>query len=247
MTARKLILGTFLAVLLAALASAAGDVWKSKPFSQWDEKDIRKILSDSPWSKAVQVPAAWTAGGASSTELPSATQEHAPGGGIMGGGMGAPSAPSAPQVSQATFVVRWISSRTIREALLRSAVLGGKMKEEEAEKQAAQLMDVYQVMVVGQDMRPFQGVDEKELVAKTYLTTKKTKQKIAATGVQFDRGPDGKTVLVAAFTFPKQTSGGEPAIAADEKAVEFLCSVGGADIRVNFEIPKMDDAQGRDL
>jgi hypothetical protein len=234
-------------VLLASLAWAAGDVWKSKPFSQWDEKDIRKIMSDSPWSKAVQVPAAWTTGGESGSELPSATQEHPPGGGIMGGGMTPSAPPAAPQVPQATFFVRWISSRTIREALLRTEVLSGKMKEEDAEKQAAQPMDVYQVMVVGQDMKPFQGVDEKELAAKTYLITKKTKQRIAATAVEFQRGPDGKAVLVAAFTFPKQAAGGEPTIAADEKGVEFFCSVGGANIRASFEIPKMDDAQGRDL
>jgi hypothetical protein len=247
MSVRKLNYGIVAVVILASFAWAAGDVWKSKPFAQWDEKDIRKILNESPWSKVVQVPAAWTTGGDSGTELPSAAQEHAPGGGVMGGGMSAGAPPAAPQVAQATFVVRWVSSRTIREALLRSQVLAGQMKEEDAEKRAAQPVDVYQVLIAGPDMKPFQGADEKALLAKTYLVTKKTKQRIAATGVEFERGPDGKTVLAAAFSFPKKTEVGEQTIAGDEKGAEFFCTIGGANIRASFEISKMDDAQGRDL
>lgn len=160
-------------------------------------------------------------------------------------GSGAP--PAAPQIPQATFVVRWVSSRTVRDAVLRDAVLGGRLKEQDAEKQAALPVEVYQVMIVGQDMKPFQGADEKSLTEKTYLLTKKTKQKIAAVGVEFQRGPDGKTVQAIAFAFPRKTASGEETIASDEKNVEFYSSVAGANIRASFDIPKMDDAKGRDL
>jgi hypothetical protein len=251
MAVRKLILGSLAISILASLAWAAGDPWKSKPYTQWDEKDVRKILSDSPWSKLVQVPAAWNTGGdsvgAPDPNLPSATQEHSPDGGVMGQGMGAPKPGAAPQIPQAAFAVRWFSARTTREALLRGQVLGGQMKEEEAEKRAALPVDTYQVAIAGPDMKPFQGADEKALLAKTYLTTKKTKQKIPAAAVEFERGPDGKTVLAAVFIFPKKSESGEQTIAADEKGAEFSCSVGGANIRAAFEISKMDDSQGRDL
>lgn len=247
---RKVILASFVLSVAAALAWAGGDPWKSKPFQQWDEKDVRKILGDSPWSKIVQVPAAWKTGG-DSTGVPdpatsSATQEHSPNGGIMGDrGSGAPPAP--PQVPQATFVVRWVSARTARKAVLRSAVLSGRMKEEDAEKQAALEVEVFQVLIVGQDMKPFQGADEKAILEKTYLLMKKTKQKVAAVGVEFQRGPDGKTVQAIAFAFPKKTASGEATIASDEKNVEFYCSVSGANVRASFDIPKMEDSQGRDL
>jgi len=241
--------GVFAAIMITAIAWANGEAWKSKPFAQWDEKDIRKILNDSPWSKVVQVPAAWTSGdsgGSSGSTLPSAAQEHAPGGGIMGGS-GTPTPPSAPQVPQAEFVVRWASSRTVREAFLRAAVLGGRIKQEEAEKQAAQPMEVYQVLIVGQDMKPFQGADDKALLEKTYLLTKKTKQRIPAVAVEYQRGSDGKTVQAAAFSFPKKSSSGEATISPDEKGVDFFCSAGGANLRASFEPPKMEDSQGRDL
>jgi hypothetical protein len=247
MAVRKLIFGILAIAILASLAWAAGDPWKSKPYTQWDEKDVRKILSDSPWSKIVQVPAAWTTGDSGGSTLPSATQEHSPDGGVMGGGVGAPKPEAAPQIPLANFAVRWISARTVREALLRSQVIAGQMKEDEAEKRAALPVDTYQVLVAGPDMKPFQGVDEKALLEKAFLITKKTKQKIPTAGVEFERGPDGKTVLAAAFSFPKKTESGEPTIAMDEKGAEFNCSIGGANIRATFEIPKMDDSQGRDL
>src|SRR5579863_10298660 len=38
---------------------AGGDPWKSKPYQQWDSKDILKIVNDSPWAKLVRVDAPW--------------------------------------------------------------------------------------------------------------------------------------------------------------------------------------------
>ena len=247
---RRVIFAGFVLSVAAALAWAGSDPWKSKPFGQWDEKDVRKILGDSPWSKIVEVTAAWKTGGDSSgvpdPATSSATQEHSPSGGIMGE-RGSGAAPAPPQVPQATFIVRWVSARTARKAVLRSAVLSGRMKEEDAEKQAALQVEVFQVLIVGQDMKPFQGADEKAMLEKTYLLTKKTKQKIAAVGVEFQRGSDGKTVQAIAFAFPKKIASGEATIAADERNVEFYCSVAGANIRASFDLSKMEDSQGRDL
>jgi hypothetical protein len=243
---RKALVASFVLGMVATLAWAAGDPWKSKPFSQWDEKDVRRILADSPWSKVIQVPAAWMTGGATDPAVASAAQEHSANGGIMGDrGAGAP--PAVPKVPQATFVVRWLSSRTVREAVLRGEVLAGRMKQEDAEKKAAEPLEVYQVMIVGPDMKAFQGEEEKALVATTYLLLKKTKQKVPASGVEFQRGSDGKTVQVVAFSFPQKSATGEATIPPDEKNVEFYSSVGGANIRASFEIPKMEDAKGRDL
>jgi len=65
--------------------------------------------------------------------------------------------------------------------------------------------------------------------------------------VEFQRGPDGKTVQAIAFAFPRKTASAEETIASDEKNVEFYSSIAGANIRASFDIPKMDDAKGRDL
>lgn len=48
-----LVLGA-IAVCVAG-AAAAGDAWKDKPYQSWDQKDVLKILNDSPWSQSVMV------------------------------------------------------------------------------------------------------------------------------------------------------------------------------------------------
>jgi len=91
------------------------------------------------------------------------------------------------------------------------------------------------------------GADQKALKEGAFLLTKKTKQKIPAGSVELQKAPDGKKVLAAVFSFPMKTASGETSIAADEKAVDFSCLVGGAKIQAAFDVSKMEDKQGRDL
>ncbi|MGA8142391.1 MAG: hypothetical protein WB987_00690, partial [Candidatus Acidiferrales bacterium] len=59
----------------------------------------------------------------------------------MGGEYPQPSPSPEPQPSQSAqpaqtpYVVRWVSSRTIREAAVRRAMLSGQLKQEDATKE----------------------------------------------------------------------------------------------------------------
>src|SRR5580658_9815672 len=81
LTLRLLTLLTF----VAALTMWAADVWVAKPYTDWTDKDIQKIMSDSPWAKKVTVTFE-IAGGAG-----------APAGGAKGGGKGGGGGVSGPQ------------------------------------------------------------------------------------------------------------------------------------------------------
>jgi hypothetical protein len=244
----------FVFVGLAIVAWAGGDPWKSKPYQQWDSKDILRIVNDSPWAKVVHVDAPWKHDSGGSDSL-----DGVPAGGVRPAGMGGmgaqpSSAPPNPgansqnsQIPQAAFLVRWLSSRTIREAVLRSSVLSGKTKEEDAEKELAVPTDTYKVFVAGPDMKPFAIIEEDELKRGTFLQTKKTKQKISPSSVQIERTPDGLGVQAIVFVFPKRSQTGESTIAADEKGADFNCVAGPVRIEAPFDISKMDDAHGRDL
>jgi hypothetical protein len=247
-TMRKLIFGIMAMIFVAGLAMAGGDPWKSKPFGQWDEKDVRRILSDSPWSRPVQVHAPWKMDNSTASlgQSTNANQEK-PMGTLGGGAKAGPVIDPTQQIPLAPFIVRWFSARTVREAALRGAVLAGQMKQEDAENQAAQAPPVYLVLVAGPDTSPFEGTDEKTLKEGASLLTKKSKQKIPAINVELQKAPDGKKVLAAVFSFPMKTGGGESFIAADEKAMDFSCSVGGTKIQAAFDLSKMEDKQGRDL
>ena len=239
-SSRKFIATPLLLLVLAAQAWAGGDVWKVKPYQQWDANDIKKIFTDSPWCKTVQIDATWKTG---------SKYEMSDDGGIaLKTGQGTAGAGDDPSArGKATFAIRWTSARTIREAGYRNAVLEGQMKPEEAEKQLAQPLPVYQLFVGGRDMTPFEATDEKTLQAATFISGKKSKQKILPLKVAIQRSPDGKKIMGVVFAFPEKTDTGEPTVGPDEKALDFICVLSKTKIQTTFEIAKMEDAQGRDL
>jgi hypothetical protein len=264
---RKTIIGSLAFLAVVVLAWASSDPWKSKPYEQWDEKDVQKVMNSSPWAKVVTVDADWQAGGALSAPesggAPQPTPQAGgstgssgasrPGGMGGGGGAAAPSAgagggvPQAGPSPQASFVVRWVSSRAMREAFARSAVLNRQLNEQQAQQELAQIPDVYQVMIVGPQMQPFESVEEAAVKEQAFLAPKKTKEKVDASKVEFERSPDGKTVRVVIISFPKKTATGQATIAPEEKGAEFSVSVGKTTIKTSFDFSKMYDSQGRDL
>jgi hypothetical protein len=267
---RKAILGFLSVALFAAICWAGGDPWKDKPYAQWDDKDIQHVLSNSPWVHNVTVAAAWEPsapttelggyGGSGQTQPNAPSQPAAPsgGGGMKGGGGPAPgggggggAAPSGgmdmPNIPQATFSVFWLSSRTMRAALGRRAVLHSGRNEADVEKYVDQPVEDFEVTVQGRDMTPFSKNDETFFQSHATLEMKKSKDKVSPAKVTFERSQDGKTVTSATFFFPKRSSTGEATIAADEKEVTFACELGKSQLKVSFDPRKMSDQKGPDL
>jgi hypothetical protein len=250
---RKFFLSGCVALLFAALAWAGGDPWKSKPYQQWDAKDVRKVLDASPWAHSVQVEAPWiSADGAGDAD--SGATSSQPGPARAGpsarsgpGGSGPDTGAGGPQVALATFLVRWTSSRTVREAVLRNLILAGQMKEEAAAQQLAQPVETYEIVVAGPDMKPFRSVDDKILQNGAFLMDRKTKQKIAPSSVKIQNSEDGKKIVSVAFAFPKKSDTGISTIGADVKVVDFQCVVTNVKIEASFDTSKMADTVGRDL
>jgi hypothetical protein len=245
----KKLTGVLMAVLFATAAVYASDVWKDKDFEKWDQKDVDKILKDSPWSKQIQ----FGGGGAEGMAAPftatgdAANSNSVSGGG--GGGGGRNSAISGTGAMQGAgqrmdFTVCWYSSRTVREALLRRRELTGGTASEDARKAMTSELPTYQVLVQASNLGMF-GKDEEALKAHSYLTLKSNKEKIPALSVKIQRGQNDKPVAVV-YEFPKKSAAGEPTIGASEKGVEFYTEAGKTPLKVSFDITKMADKQGAD-
>jgi hypothetical protein len=251
---RKAISCAVTILIAASLIWAANDPWKSKPYQQWDDKDLRRIFNESPWAKVVQISSS-SVSAYDSGSLPAEPSSASPAQQTRGTGGGGqyplPSVPSpTPQSQQSTatpYVVRWVSSRTIREAAVRSAVLKGQLKPDDAAKDFAQTVDTYQVLVAGPNMKAFQGADEDSLKNAALLQMKRTKEKLTPSDVKIGRTADGTSIESVVFSFPKKSASGEPTIAPDEKGADFSTSAAGVKINVSFDFSKMEDSQGRDL
>lgn len=248
-----------MAILLMAVVAWASDPWKDKPYQDWNQKDIMKVLNDSPWVKTIRVPASWdrpnimSAGGMSG-QPNMAGQQNGTGGqsgmpnhpAVGGGGM--PSDNGMGQgvrgMREASFEARWISAKTMREALARMEVLNGKIGQPNAEQFVEETPPDYQIIVFGRDMAPFVKFDEAALAKHSYLQV--NRKKVAPANVKLSRGPNGKRVVAATFTFSK-TANGEPTIPPKTKSVDLICKLKGATLKFHFDPRKMKDKAGRDL
>jgi len=242
---RKIVFGCVTLLILAALARAGGDPWKSKPFQQWTESDITTIFQSSPWAKSnVQPMGAWQPMGSQTTSGVGVMNEGGNGGGthIDGGASLERDAIARAQ----HYNVLWWSSRTIRAASLRRAVLHGTMSEADAENALAQPAGDYEILVTSNNMTIFEKRGEKAFERVATLEVKKSRHKIAPSRVEFQLG-SGDNVIGAIFHFPKKDPSGGPYIAPEEKEVEFFLQVGDAKILTSFDLRKMVDSRGEDL
>ena len=229
-------LGLLVAVLLGSTLLWAGDKpWKAKPYQQWNEKELQAILTDSPWVRITPIQRSW---------LPIAEKDVA--GEPMVNGSVRQLPATAERASEGTWrelnvQVFWQSSRVMRAATARQAVLHGENVD--VDKYASQPQDEYQIIVRMEDMTPFQQHDEKFFQENAFLLMKKGKDKSTATHVVYERNSKG-LVTDAIFFFPKTTASGAPTVSADESEVQFSCKIGDTTVRVGFRPRDMVDQSG---
>jgi len=228
-------------LLLGPLAWASGEPWKGKPYQQWDDKDLQRVFTDSPWARTMTLTRTW---------LPLSSKDF-PEGPLQGTARKLPKeierSDEATLGADVNFNVYWASSRVMRAASARQAALHGGGKEVDVEKYAGEPQEEFQIVIQGPDMAPFARKDEKFFQASAFLQMRKTKLKTSPSHVHYERAEDNRIVIAAVFFFQKKDPSGEPRIAADEKSVEFTCKIEGGSLRVNFEPQRMVDQNGRDL
>jgi hypothetical protein len=180
-------------------------------YKQWDATDVRKILNDSPWSKPVETERKEKKHG---LEAPAGAPKVA---GVPGEDEEDEQEEKndEPQIGEkdkkkddVKFLVRWVSSRTLREASIHGQVLQGRIAEADEDKTLPPAADDYELALVGTDMSSFRGADESTLRDKTYLTAKKSKERITASQVEIVRASDGKRITAIVFHFPKKSAAG---------------------------------------
>lgn len=234
------------AVLLALLLEvtlvwAADKPWKTKPFQQWDQKELQTILTDSPWVRVTTIQRTW---------LPVSEKDVAPdpqiNGGVRqmpaGGGQAAIRAGEGSWRELNVFIY-WQSSRVMRAATARQAVLHGENVD--VEKYASEPQSEYQIILRMEDMTPFVQHNEEFFKTSAFLQMKKGKSKISPSHVLYERNQKG-LIQNAVFFFPKTGPSG-PAVSGDETEVQFSCKIGDSTVHADFRPREMADQSGPDL
>jgi hypothetical protein len=231
----------FTLVLGVTVAWAADKPWKAKPFKEWTDKDIQTILTESPWVRVTPIQRTW---------LPVAEKDVAPDPQLKGGVRQMPNASTATNTPvregegswrELNVIIYWQSSRVMRAATARQAVLHGETLD--VDKYASEPQSEYQLILRMEDMTPFVQHDEKFFQDNAFLQTKKGKDKISPSHVVYEKKANG-SIQDAIFFFPKATSAGSPTVSPDEKEVQFSCKIADTTVRVGFRPQEMVDQSG---
>jgi hypothetical protein len=228
------------AALLLAMNLSAGEPWKQKSYKVWNENDVRQILNDSPWAKRIVV---------ESDEAKHAGMETSESGeseGAAGEESGEGGGRGEDVRGRITFVVRWVSSRCMRQAWVRGEVLQKRISESDIDKFLPPPSDDSQLLILGRDMSLFKKLDEATLLAKSFLLVTKSKQTISPNAVNIVRLPDGKGIKGILFHFPKNPLVTSTSTASHNE-LKFVSRVGATEIRAIFDLQKMVDREGIDL
>jgi len=188
----------FTALGMAAAAAWAGEVWKEKPPAEWTEKDVRRILEDSPWAKAITVRAEWTLPGREGYEAGHRVQLESVWADQGGGPVSGTHRDAA--VPVARFILRWASSRTVRAALLREAFLRGVRNSWEAAQEPGRPWEEIEMVLLADPTVRFPRASAAELQANTYLLPRSAGQRIPVSRLEIRRRADGAIAAVAFFS-----------------------------------------------
>lgn len=255
-----------LGIFAVGTAALASDAWKDKPYQSWDQKDIQEILNNSPWGRQDVVSAPAGGGSLDAPKVSTPTSSRTSGGVVLakpgedvpdtatGGAHGSAASPGSAGSDSANsprgdqiYVARWVSSRTIREAMARVGELNGHPAPDAAQKIAA-VPDTYELLIISSNLSDFQQAGEGVLKDSIYLETKKNHEKIVPSKITLaTTGPNDPQVRGVIIDFPRKNASGAAAIPSDEKDVDLIAVAGKTKLKFHFEISKMTDKQGADL
>jgi hypothetical protein len=220
-------------LLVFGCGLVAADFWQ-KPYMEWRDKDIAKMINDSPWAKSVSV----SMTGPSAAGAPPMPAGGGFGGGPAGGpqgGGGSEFGPGAQGSSPPSFdvVARWQSALPIRQAFVRLKFGAEADKSAEAGKVLEQQERPYEIVLsgpMGMFLGGKPGDAAKALSEVSVLSSSRTG---AIKASQIEVGKPGKTMDVV-FVFPRSMP-----FTVEDKEVEFDTKLGTSTLRYKFKLKDM--------
>lgn len=211
--------------MLAGAALVAADFWDEKDFTTWSDKEVEKMLTDSPWAKEVRVPISGPRGGGNAVR----------GGGLgLGGGGGSRGRSgdfgAAPR--RMSLTVSWRTALPIKQGFVRTETGPDARIEPQHQEFLEQDEQFYVVAVSGLPAQFEQMAQDPDgLVAETLLKLDK-RDPLLPEGTEVFR--EGELVTIVWF-FSRTVP-----ITLDDKDVEFITTLGPNDFKKKFKLKDME-------
>jgi hypothetical protein len=127
--------------IVACAALAAADFWESKPFVEWSDKEVSRMLADSPWARLVAIPLP--------NRGPVATDDGGGGGGRGGGGRGGGGEGFGPGPQRVRITISWRSAIPMKQATARQQSGKDGIIAPEVQEALGREEDTYTIVVQG--------------------------------------------------------------------------------------------------
>ncbi|HLW76212.1 MAG TPA: hypothetical protein VKS01_04485 [Bryobacteraceae bacterium] len=225
---------------VCAFSLWAADFWTSKPFTDWDQKEVQKIIDNSPWAKQFNIVVSGGGGGSSSggrrEKGGGSMGETDSGGGGGGGNPGGSRYPSAQSdtggATSISYLIRWQSALPIKQAMVKAKYGAEAATAPDARKILDADEPAYVIVVSGLNRGLVRGdADEvKQRFMGSAELVIKGKEPIKAADFRFT----GERIVDLVFAFPKTNP-----ITIDDKEVEFDCKIGTTNLRQKFNLKQM--------
>jgi hypothetical protein len=221
-------------LLLFGCGLVAADFWQ-KPYMEWSDKDVAKMVNASPWAKSVSVAMTFPGGGA---PPPPPAGGGFGGGGARGGPQGGGGSEFGPGAQGSgppsmEIVARWQSALPIREAIVRLRFGAEADKSEDAKKALEQHERPYEIVLSGPMGMLLPGKPEESAKALSEVTSLSSSRTGAIKAVQIEVGKPGKTMDVL-FAFPRTMP-----FTVEDKEVEFDTKLGTSVVKYKFKLKDM--------
>ena len=224
---KKLILRGIAVASLSVAVLWAADFWEKKGYTDWSEKEVKRVLTNSPWSQKVTVYMSGGRGGGGDFDYGGfGGGGRGGGGGDFGGGGPGGGAPSM------TVFVRWFSALPVKQAMVKAEYGSEAGSAKKGLDYLARQENHYIVTVAGLPAR-MAGVVQRDpdgLKQNTVLKHKK-KELVNPDDVQV-RGQEQLADFY--FLFPKTDK-----ITLDDKDVEFVMKTQRFEIKRKFKLKNM--------
>ena len=223
--------GTVGVWLVAAVAVVAADFWEETAFTAWSDKEVEKMLTDSPWAKQQRI----VLGPLS--ETPTQRQPLPRPGASLGG----PRAATVVLAGGAQFnrirrvrvTVTWASALPIKQARLRQAIGRDAPVPPQARAALTQQDPLYAVTVSGlpPGFRELARMED-AIKAATRLERKNGEPIVLENVHLFEDSRDHTLTVV--FFFPKTD-----AITLDDEEIELVTDLGRSPLKKKFKLADM--------
>ena len=229
---------------MAALASAtplwAGGFWEKKTYSDWNEKDLKKMFNNSPWAKQVSISmgggmggrgggrGGGGVGGGGGGDLGGGGGGLGGGGGGRGGGECYGGGAERPSMM---LVVRWSSSLPIKQAMVKMQFGSEAETSKEAQDMLTRPESHYVLTVSGLPARMARMAQNPERIQQSAFLVRKQKPDLGAEHVQVIPSEQSVDLHLA---FPRT----EP-ITLEDKNVELKLALGPIQVKKKFKLKDM--------